>query len=66
MVKLGKIRIKKVVKEYRSGLDLIHEVEHTLFVGSKKLISQEADISLTDGLKALGIEHKTEFTLENN
>ena len=61
MDKLGKIHIKKTVKQYTEGDEQIMEVEHTLSKNGKILIQQMGAISLTDGLKELAIEHDTEF-----
>ena len=60
------IRIKKIVKTYNDGLENIIESTNTLIVDGVIKIKQSGTIANTDLLRALNIEHETEFTLENN
>jgi hypothetical protein len=60
------ILIKKHMKAYNDGLENIIESTNTLTVDGVIKIKQSGPIANTDLLRALNIEHETEFTLEND
>jgi len=65
--KLGKILIRKNVTQYHDGKELILESTERLIVDGKEIyMNDDHPISLTDGLKALGLAHTTELYYNEN
>ncbi len=59
------IKIKTEIVRYNDGYEDIEEIQHTLSDGRRVLLQQSGEITLVEGLEALGYPYQFKLKLED-